>query len=173
MTRPDSALSGLEDARKKFVEAIDGVPTEALTYLSPGDDYALGGLVTHINGVLRRYGRVLDGILADPAAELDAKSIDEDMAKDNARSKQGLTAANRDEAMATLAALHDHVTRALSTLSPEDLDRKTSVRYGDGETFPTSATDIRRWLMGHYMEHVPHVEELLRLWRGAKQATSR
>lgn len=165
MTRPDSALSGLEDARKQFVEAIDGVPTEALTYLSPGDDYALGGLVTHVNGVLRRYGRVLDGILADPAAELDARSIDEDMAIDNARSKQGLTAANRDESMAALAALHDHVTRALSTLSPKNWDRKTSVRYGDGELFPTSAMDITRWLTGHYLEHVPHVEELLLLWR--------
>lgn len=171
MTGPDAALTGFEVARKQFVEAIDGAPTEALTFLSPGDDYALGGLVTHVNGILRRYGRVLDAILADPAAELDARSIDQDMVEDNARSKQGLTATNRDDAMAALAALHHHVATALSTLSPEEWDRKTLVRYGRGEPFPTSASDITGWLTGHYLEHVPHVEEMLQLWRAPKLAS--
>lgn len=171
MTHPNPALDGFEDARQQFVEAIDNAPTEALAYLSPGDDYALGGLVTHVNGVLRRYGRVLDAILADPATELNAKSIDEGMMRDNARSREGLTAAERVDAMATLAALHAHVALALSTISADDWNRKTPVRFGGDEPYLTSAADITEWLRGHYLEHVPHVEELLQLWSAAGRAT--
>jgi Protein of unknown function (DUF664) len=172
LSNHNSALDGLEAARKQFVAAIDGAPTEALAYLSPGDDYALGGLVTHVNAVLRRYGRVLDAIVADPAAELNARSIDEEMGRDNARSKEGLTAGDRVGAMATLAALHDHVVAALSAINARDWNRKTPVRYGGGEPYMTSAGDITEWLWGHYLEHVPHVEELLQHWRAASQTTS-
>jgi hypothetical protein len=169
----NSALDSFEQARRQFVEAIEGAPTEALVYRSPGDDYALGGLVTHVNGVLRRYGRVLDAIAADPGAELDARSIDEDMEEANARSKEGLTAGERAQAMATLATLHGHVAAVLSTVSAEAWNRKTPVRYGGGEQYLTSAADITEWLSGHYLEHVPHVADLLRRWRAATQAKSR
>ena len=173
MANPKPALDGFEDARAQFVEAIDGAPTEALAFLSPGDDYALGGLVTHVNGILRRYGRVLDAILADPAGELNAKSIDEVMAKANARSKEGLSAEERVEAMATLAQLHGHVVGALSSIDAQDWNRKTPVRFGGGEPYPTSAADIIEWLRGHYLEHIPHVGELLQLWSAAGKPTPR
>jgi hypothetical protein len=172
MTNSNSALKGFEDAREQFVEAMDSAPTESLTYLSTGDDYALGGLVTHVNGVLRRYGRVLDAILLDPEAELNAKSIDEDMEKANARSKEGLTAEERLEAMATLAALHGHVVAALSVINAEDWNRTTPVRFGGGEPYPTSAADITEWLRGHYIEHVPHVGELLQHWSAAREPSA-
>src|ERR1700730_1853048 len=118
MTTPQSELADFEDARRQFVDAINGCPTESLTYLSPGDDYALGGLVTHVNAILRRYGRVLDAIMADPGGELDARSIDHDKNTENARSIDGLTAADRDAAMTTLAALHGHVAAGLATVRP-------------------------------------------------------
>jgi hypothetical protein len=172
MTNPNIALKGFEDAREQFVGAMDRAPTESLTYLSPGDDYALGGLVTHVNGVLRRYGRVLNAILLDPEAELNAKSIDEDMEKANARSKEGLTAEERLEAMATLATLHGHVVTALSVISAEDWNRTTLVRFGGGEPYPTSAADITEWLRGHYIEHVPHVAELLQHWSAAGEPSA-
>ena len=173
MSNPNSAIDGLEVARRQFVAAINGAPTKALVYLSPGDDYALGGLVTHVNAVLRRYGRVLDAIVADPAAELNARSIDEEMGRDNVRSKEGLTAADRVEAMARLATLHGRVVAALSTINAQDWHHKTPVRYGGGAPYMTSAGDITEWLRGHYLEHVPHVEELLERWRAASQSTSR
>jgi hypothetical protein len=172
MSNGNAALDGFEDARRQFVEAIAAAPAEAMAYLSPGDDYALGGLVTHVNGILRRYGRVLDAILANPTAELNAKSIDEDMERDNARSKEGLSAGERVEAMATLAALHGHVVAGLSTVSTEDWNRTTPVRFRGGEPYPTSAADVTEWLRGHYLEHVPHVAELLQRWSAAGQPTA-
>ena len=170
MTTPESELANFEDARKQFVDAMNTAPTESLTYLSPGDDYALGGLVTHVNSILKRYGRVLDAILADPTAELDARSIDHDKNTENARSVDGLAAANRDTAMATLDELHAHVVAGLATLSADDWDRKTPVIFGGsgGEAYATSAADIKGWLAGHYFEHVPHVAELLESWRASK-----
>jgi hypothetical protein len=169
MTTPASELAEFEDARKQFVDAMNRAPSEALTYLSPGDDYALGGLVTHVNAILRRYGRVLDAILADPTGELDAQSIDHDADTENARSIEGLTGADRDPAMATLAELHAHVVAGLSTVSAQDWDRKTPVIFGGsgGRRYPTSAADIKKWLTDHYLEHVPHVAELLEGWRAA------
>jgi hypothetical protein len=169
MTTPASELVDFEDARKRFVDAMNRAPSEALTYLSPGDDYALGGLVTHVNAILRRYGRVLEAILADPIAEVDAQSIDHDADTENARSVEGLTGADRNAAMATLAELHEHVAAGLATVGVDNWGRKTPVIFGGsgGRPYPTSAADIKRWLTDHYLEHVPHVAELLDGWRAA------
>jgi hypothetical protein len=167
MTTPESELASFEDARRQFVDAMNGVPTEALGYLAPGDDYSLGGLVTHCNAILRRYGRVLDAILADPAGELDARPIDHDKDTENARSIERLSGADRDAAMATLAELHANVVAGLATVTAADWDRKTPVIFGGsgGRPFPTGAADIKTWLADHYLEHVPHVAELMDGWR--------
>jgi hypothetical protein len=168
MSTAEAELANFEDARTQFVDAINTVPTEALTYLSPGDDYALGGLVTHVNAVLRRYGRVLDAILADPTADLDARAIDMDFGAENARALEGLTSADRDAAMATLAKLHDHAAGQLATVAAA-WDRKTSVIFAGsgGRPYATSPADVHGWLTDHYLEHVPHVAELLAGWRAA------
>src|SRR2546426_1421936 len=55
----DAALAELEAARASFVGAYDAIPGEALSYLKPGEDYALGGLVTHVVAVLEHYQLVL------------------------------------------------------------------------------------------------------------------
>jgi len=39
-----AALAGFEAARLQWEEAFARVPDDALHYLKPGDDYALGGL---------------------------------------------------------------------------------------------------------------------------------
>ncbi|HEV1997073.1 MAG TPA: DinB family protein [Candidatus Dormibacteraeota bacterium] len=175
MTTPESELVDFQAAYQRFVDAMNGVPTEALTYLFPSDDYSLGGLVTHVNAILRRYGRVLDAILADPTGEIDAQSIDRDKDGENARSVEGLTAPERDAAMTTMAKLHDHVAARLATLSEEDWGRKTPVIFGgsEGQAYPTGAGEIKAWLTGHYDEHVPHVAELLQGWRSGVQPTIR
>src|SRR2546421_12924083 len=59
----DAALAELEAARVSFVGAYDGNPGEALSFLKPGDDYALGGLVTHAVAVLEHYRLVLSALL--------------------------------------------------------------------------------------------------------------
>src|SRR6267143_5700492 len=59
----DEALADFEASRKEWDLAFAQVPDEALGYLKPGDDYALGGLQVHVNWVLTHYRRVLDGIV--------------------------------------------------------------------------------------------------------------
>jgi hypothetical protein len=54
-----TALAGFEEARTGFTEVFGSVPDEALGYLKPEDDYALGGLVFHVNAILEHYGVVL------------------------------------------------------------------------------------------------------------------
>jgi hypothetical protein len=165
MEKMTSRLARLEEARTSFLEAINGAPDEALAFLRPGDDYALGGLLVHVNGVLERYGQVLDAIVTDPAGEFDAAAVDRAMIRANARAKEGITAASRNEVMATMASLHEHVAAALTRVAARDGERKTPVRYLGGEPYPTSAADISLWLTDHYLEHVPHVAELLDAWR--------
>src|SRR3979411_1955686 len=59
----DTALEEFEAARAAFVDACAGVPDEALTFLKPGEDYALGGLVTHVVAVLEHYHLLLSAVL--------------------------------------------------------------------------------------------------------------
>jgi hypothetical protein len=171
MTIAATELAGLEDARRQFVDAIDAVPTEALTFLAAGDDYALGGLVTHVNAVLRRYGRVLDAVVADRTSVFDSVPVEADMAIENARSTDGLTAADRGAAMATLANLHAKVTATLAGIDDAEWGLKTPVLYGGSdEPYPTGAAEITGWLTGHYLEHVPHVAELFAAWTATQPA---
>ena len=170
MTEKEPLTRALDDSRRQFVDAMDAVPAAALRFLRPGDEYSLGGLVIHVNGVLRRYGAVLDAILEDAGTEFNAATVDAAMEVENARSREGVEPADRAELMETLAALHEHVTASLAGLDDETIDRKTPVRYGGGDPYPTSAADIAGWLTGHYAEHIPHVSELVDAWRSASSA---
>src|SRR2546426_68901 len=67
----DEALADFERARAEWEAALADVPDEALGYLKPGDDYALGGLQVHVNWVLLHYRRILDGLVAGGFAPLD------------------------------------------------------------------------------------------------------
>ena len=55
----EALLSDFEGARSEFVAAMAAVPDDALPYLRPGDDYALGGLAAHVEAIIRRYTAVL------------------------------------------------------------------------------------------------------------------
>jgi len=163
-----SALTALHDARARFAAAIDGAPPESLTYLPEGADYALGGLVTHVSGVLQRYGTVLSAIVATPGSEFDAGAADAEMAARNERARDGLRPEQRQAAMEEMGELHERVAGTLRALTGAELERKTAVRYGGGgEPYPTSPSDIAGWLADHYLEHVPHVAEMLEGWRAA------
>ena len=66
----EGALADLAAARSEWESAFAMVPDDALGYLKPGDDYALGGLLVHVNWVLTHYGRVLDRIIATRFAQV-------------------------------------------------------------------------------------------------------
>ena len=161
-----AALEDLETARAEWESALAEVPDEALAYLKPGDDYALGGLQVHVNWVLVHYGRVLDGLIAGdfgPVPPLDPPGEHDEVGK---KAKAGLTAEGRRQALAEMAALHDAVVQATRGLPDESWTRKAQVVYGAGQDpYPTSPQDIIGWLSDHYREHVQQCPELVASWR--------
>ena len=164
----EAALADFQKARGEWEAALADVPDEALAYLKPGDDYALGGLQVHVNWVLVHYHRVLDGIIAggfapigplDPAGETDEV---------NARAKAGLTGDGRKQELAEMTALHKAVLDAARRLPEAGWSRKAPVVYGAGQDpYPTSPEEIIGWLCDHYREHVQQCPELVAAWRAA------
>ena len=148
-----AALADFEEARLEWEGAFARVPDAALTYLKPGDDYALGGLLVHVNWVLERYLRVLDGevVLHDPALSREAHD--------------GLTTARRASSLAEMSRLHDAVRLAVLGLSDSQWRRVTPVVYGPGqEPYPTTPEDVIGWLRDHYREHVEQCADLIHEW---------
>lgn len=148
-----SALADLEAARLEWEAAFGRVPDAALAYLKPGDDYALGGLLVHVNWVLAHYLRVLEGdvVLRDPPLSREAHD--------------GLPPARRAEALAEMSGLHAAVRSAVARLDASAWARVTPVVYGPGqEPYPTTPEDVVGWLRDHYREHVGQCADLIREW---------
>lgn len=149
----DAALADFEAARREWEAAFARVPDAALTYLKPGDDYALGGLLVHVNWVLARYLRVLDG-----RAVLEHPPVAEDV-------RRGLTPRQRLDSLDEMALLHAAVRAAVAGLDAADWERKTPVVFGEGEApYLTSPEDVVGWLREHYREHVEQCADLIGEW---------
>ena len=161
----DAALADFERARAEWEAALADVPDEALGYLKPGDDYALGGLQVHVNWVLVHYRRILDGLVAGGFAPLDPLDPAGENDDVNKKARAGLTAEGRRQALAEMAALHYAVLEAATGLPAESWSRKASVVYGpDQPPYPTSPEDVIGWLTEHYREHVQQCPELVASW---------
>jgi hypothetical protein len=162
----DEGLADLEAARTEWDAAFAKVPDEALSYLKPGDDYALGGLQVHVNWVLVHYRRILDGLVDGGFAPLDPLDPPGEHDDFNKRSKAGLTTEGRRVALADMASVHRAVLEAVNDLPDESWSRKTPVVYGAGQDpYPTSPEDVIGWLADHYREHVQQCPELVAAWR--------
>ena len=162
----DEAIADFEAARKEWETAFAQVPSEALTYLKPGDDYALGGLQVHVNWVLVHYRRILDGLIDGGFAPLDPLDPSGENDEFNRRAKTGLTRESRREALADMASVHTAVLNDARDLPDENWSRKTPVVYGPGQDpYPTSPEDVIGWLSDHYREHVQQCPDLVADWR--------
>jgi hypothetical protein len=167
----DAAVADFDKARAEWESALAQVPDDALGYLKPGDDYALGGLQVHVNWVLVHYRRVLDGLIAGGFAALEPLDLPGETDEVNRQAKAGLTGNGRRKALGEMADLHKAVLEAARHLPPESWSRKTPVVYGVGQDpFPTSAEDILGWLTDHYREHVAQCPKLVASWRETKAA---
>ena len=167
----DAALADFEAARAEWEAALAKVPDEALGYLKPGDDYALGGLQVHVNWVLRHYGRVLDGLIADGFGPMAAADPPGEWEAFNEKAKAGLTAAGRIQAVVEMTGLHHSVIKAARALELGDWWRKAAVVYGEGkDPYPTSPEDLIGWLRDHYREHVDQSADLVASWRKTTKA---
>jgi hypothetical protein len=161
----EAALADFEKALTEWESAFAQVPDGALDYLKPGDDYALGGLQVHVNGVLVHYHRILGALIARGFVAIDPLDPPGEGDVVNARAKAGLSADGRRDALAEMASLHASVVEAAGRLPDESWSRKAPVVYGAGEApYPTSAEDIVGWLSDHYREHVQQCSELVTAW---------
>ena len=55
-----AGVADLDAARDEFVGAYEDVPDPALAWLKPGDDYALGGIVIHVQNSADEYTATVD-----------------------------------------------------------------------------------------------------------------
>jgi hypothetical protein len=162
----NEGLADLEAARNEWDAAFAQVPDEALAYLKPGDDYALGGLQVHVNWVLVHYRRVLDGLIDRGFAQLPPLDPPGENDEFNRRAKAGLTPDGRREALSDEALVHGAIRDAAQGLPDESWSRKAPVVYGAGQDpYPTSAADVIGWLTDHYKEHVQQCPQLVADWR--------
>ena len=167
----EAALADFEAARGEWEAAFAQVPDEALGYLKPGDDYALGGLQVHVNWVLRHYWRVIDGLIADGFAPMAAADPPGEWEAFNERAKAGLTPAARIQEVVEMTGLHQSVVKAARALELGDWWRKAAVVYGEGkDPYPTSPEDLIGWLRDHYREHVDQSADLVASWRKTVKA---
>ena len=162
----DAALADFEASRAEWEAALRRVPDEALAYLKPGDDYALGGLQVHVNWVLVRYNRVLDAVIRGGFGPVPPPQSAGEVEEVHRRARVGLTATELKTELALMHEVHSKVTAAVGALSASDWERKAPVDYGDGkDPFPTSPEDLVGWLRGHYREHVDQSADLVADWK--------
>ncbi|GAC1691708.1 MAG: hypothetical protein PVS2B1_14680 [Candidatus Dormibacteraceae bacterium] len=159
----DAALADFEVARSEWETAFAKIPDGALTYLRPGDDYALGGLQVHVNWVLTHYRRVMDGIIAGGFAQLGPQDAPGDAEAAGKKAKAGFEARDRAKSLDEMARLHSAMVAAVTRLPEVDWSRKAPVIYGAGQDpYPTSPEDIIEWLRDHYREHVQQCADLIK-----------
>ena len=165
-----AALQKFDEARHAFETVLGQAPAPALAYLKPGDDYALGGLVLHVNVVLEHYIDVLQGVmtgpdevvLADDSARFDAA---------HARAREGLQAGELRPALERTDNLHRQLKTMAQSVAAGDWERRSSVQIGVGSPYEASAADVLIWVTDHYHEHVPQAEELERDWKSGLAST--
>jgi hypothetical protein len=165
----EAALADFAAARTEWESALAKVPDDALGYLKRGDDYALGGLLIHVNWVLRHYGRVLDGITAARFGQLGPQDAPGEAEAAGQQARVGLAAGQRAKTLAEMGRLHAAVVTAVERLAEGDWWRKAAVIYGEGQDpYPTSPEDIIGWLREHYREHVEQSADLVADWRATR-----
>ena len=161
----ESELAEFDLARGEWELAFANVPDEALAYLKPGDDYALGGLQVHVNWVLLHYSRVLDGIIAGKFGRLEPQDSPGEAERANRRAKAGLTPGERRKSLDDMERLHASVRGAAAKLPLDGWLLKAPVVYRAGqEPYPTSPEEIVVLLRDHYREHVRQSADLIEEW---------
>jgi DinB superfamily len=165
----DHALADFDKARGEWEAVLAGVPDDALGYLKPGDDYAIGGLQVHVNQVLVHYRRVLEGLIGGGFASMKVSDPPKEIAETKVKTRAGLTAAERVQSLGEMRGLHAKIVEAITRLPEGDWSRKAPVVYGEGQDpFPTSPEDVIGWLRDHYREHVHQAPELVEVWRSSR-----
>ncbi len=164
----DDALAGFEQSRAEFRRSLEQAPEGSLTYLPEGDDYAVGGLVYHVNAVLEHYRTVLQAMVDAGFTEVTPADRPGLFEEANAKARAGLGPEELAHQLAVMDELHGRVLDQVSRVPEAGWERQAPVHYQpEGEPHPTSCQDVVGWLSAHYEEHVPHVEQLVASWEAS------
>lgn len=163
------ALASFEQAYAAFLAAFDQAPDAALSYVPPGDAYALGILPLHLQDQIRDYMGLLQRMLADNFAPIDLGQDTERETTSANRyaylAEQRPTGADRAGMLAELASVHREAQARLVSLDEATATRTAAVIYSAGTPpYPTSARAILGWLQDHYQEHAKQTQDMLAQW---------
>jgi hypothetical protein len=164
------AIADLDLARDELFTSFHDVPDGALGWLKPGDDYALGGLITHLHSSLNGYLATLERIVAQ--GYVDTEGPAEEPAEVERRLEKARAGLSPDERVSTfedLARSHARLSGMLKAVPEDRFDVLVGVRYPDDDVpYPTSPRLIGEWMTNHYREHVPQVRDLLAAWNESR-----
>jgi hypothetical protein len=149
-----SDILSFKKSATDFIAAFTAIPSPALSYKPPGDDYTVGGLIVHVLDVMKKYGKVLDSIV-DPSKKDPLRSEHHISKQEEQWIREGI---NEEE----INSLQNNLVKKLETLSEEQYGTKIPVIYENSQdAYPTSPADLLGWLKDHYNEHTVHIKKLV------------
>lgn len=176
----ETALANFDHARDDFERALAAVPDAALDWMPAGDDYSFGTILAHVRRSIQMYSAILDLMRAAEFEEVRLAAIPGDYAtveeqpttseEDMAISvRQGSDAKHdRQGAIDALDAAHDRLAAQLRELAHDEYSRPAPVVYaGTTEPYPTRASDILKWMIDHYHEHIVQYGQMLEQWHNS------
>lgn len=161
------ALTKLGDARDAILRTYAAMPDEALAWLKPGDDYAIGGIIIHLVQSLEGYVGTLTALRHAGYRDTDGPGENERVVDAQlVHARRGLTPTEREATLGEMSALHDRLTALARDASETQFAALAGLTYpGDEVPYPTSVALVVQWMTEHYAEHVPHAEQLFAAWK--------
>jgi hypothetical protein len=143
-----------------------------MPYVPDGDEYALGGLLLHLQHPLRDYTSQLRRMIRADFAQIDLSADPARTATQEQRHEKLVswrpTGTDRAGLLSGLKSAHQDAREQLAAVDEETFTRSAPVIYSAGtDPYPTSARNIIGWLIDHYQEHIVQVQEMLKNWPGA------
>lgn len=160
-----SDIGEFNQAKDKFVQAFTGIPLQALTFRPMTDDYSIGGLIVHVIDVIDGYVSVLHQVLDFNGSPVYSKKNTSESYKKSMR--DGISLLEKEMFLKRLNEVHSQFCQSINKLDPSIYSKKVDVYYDKADKpYPTSPSDLLKWLKDHYLEHtVPQIEKLLRQWQ--------
>ena len=166
----DDALAKMDAAHAAIVEAFAAMPDDALQWLKPGDDYAIGGIVIHLLSSLDGYIGTLAAMGAANYRDTEGPAEDDAIVDAQlAHARRGLAPTEREATLAELKTKHFSLADLARRAGDAQFDALVGITYpGDDVPYPTSVALVVQWMTEHYAEHVPHAQALFAEWKTAR-----
>ena len=164
------ALAKLDHARDAIVRTYAPMPDEALAWLKPGDDYAIGGILLHLIQSLDGYVGTLAALRRAGYRDTDGPREDERVVDAQlVHARRGLAPHERRATLGEMNAKHDRLAAQAREASEAEFAALAGITYpGDEVPYPTSVALVVQWMTEHYAEHVPHAEQLFTAWKKSR-----